>query len=308
MREGPIYLGAAVLLLSSALLAKAAEDAAPPPTLRAPTPGVVPGRIVSATLSTDEMLLAVAPRDHLIALSTFADDPAASNVVNEAAAIGARVSGDAERILSLSPDLVVTNPYTRPEAMLLLSRSRVPVLTVAPATTVSGIEDNLRTVAAAVAVPAQADPVIARMRATLGAVATAVRGMPRPRVLLYNRGGYTPGEGTLFDELLDLAGGINAAREAGIVGHGIIGDEQLLALDPEMILVVTYAADGRGRQVVPPPSFVDSPVFEGLTAVRTGRVREIDPRRVLSASQYAAEGARDLARLLHPNADLGGAP
>jgi iron complex transport system substrate-binding protein len=300
MREGPIYLGAAVLLLSSALLARAAEDAAPAPVLTTPSQGAVPRRIVSATLSTDEMLLALLPPERLVALSTFADDPAASNVVEEAGAVSARVSGDAERILALSPDLVVTNPYTRPEAMLLLARSRVPVLTVAPATTVEGIEDNLRTLARAIGAPERAEPLVEEMRATLAEVATLVRGQTRPRVLLYNRGGYTPGRGTLFDALLDVAGGDNAAREVEIEGHGIIGDEELLVLDPDVILVVTYAADGRGRQVVPPPSFVESPVFGGLTAVREGNVREISPRRILSASHHAAEGARDLARILHP--------
>jgi iron complex transport system substrate-binding protein len=257
---------------------------------------------VSATLSTDEMLLALAPPSRLTALSTFADDATASNVVDEARAVRLRVRGDAERILSLSPDLVVTNPYTRPEAMLLLARSRVPVLTVAPATSVEGIEENLRTLGRAVDAGPRAEALIDEMHATLDAVAAIVHSAPRPRVLLYNRGGYVPGEGTLFDALLAIAGGENAAREVPVHGHGIVSDERLLAIDPDVILVVTYAADGRGREVVAPPPFVDSPVYSGLTAVREGRVHEVSPRRVLSASHHAADGARELGRILHPEA------
>jgi len=300
MREGPIYLGVVLLLVSSALLAHAAEESAPAPALATLDEGATPERIVSATLSTDEMLLALAPPERVLALSTFADDPGASNVVEEARHVRARVHGDAERILALNPDLVVANPYTRPEAMLLLARSQVPVLTVASATTIRGIEENLRTLGDVVDEPGRAEALIDRMRSTLAEVATRTRGAARPRVLLYNRGGYTPGSGTLFDELLTIAGADNAAREAGVEGHAIISDERLLSLDPDVILVVTYAADGRGRQVVSPPAFVDSPVFGSLTAVREGRVHEISPVRVLSASHHAADGAVDLARLLHP--------
>jgi iron complex transport system substrate-binding protein len=307
MRDGPLYLGVTLLLGASALLAQAADEAADVPELTAVAAGHTRERIVSATLSTDEMLLALlepSQRSRLVALSTFADDPGASNVIAEARDVEIRVHGDAEQILALSPDLVVTNPYTRPEATLLLARSRVPVLTVASATSIEGIEDNLRTLADAVGRSDQAEVLIDEMHRALSRVAIATRGAHRPRVLLYNRGGYTPSRGTLFDVLLDIAGADNAAREVDIEGHGIISDERLLALDPDIILVVGYLADGRGRNVVPPSSFVDSPVFAGLTAVREGRVHEIDQRRVLSASHHAAAGAVDLARILHPELGL----
>ncbi|RLB44984.1 MAG: hypothetical protein DRJ42_30960 [Deltaproteobacteria bacterium] len=306
MRDGPLlYVGVVLLLGGGALLARATEEAPAPRPAAVAVPGAGPTRIVSATLGADEMLLALLgpeAQEQLAALSTFADDPAASNVTSEARAIEARVHGDAERILSLDPDLIVTGPYTRPEAMALLSRSRVPVLTISSATSVRGIEDNLRTLGGVLGREAAATAVIDDMRGTLRRVRAATEDLRRPRVLLYNRGGYTPGAGTLFDELLDIAGADNAARELGLEGHGIIGDERLLALDPEVILVVEYVADGQGREVVPPPTFADAPVFESLSAVKSGAVHRIAPQRVLSESHHAANGAVELARLLHPGA------
>lgn len=304
MRDGPLlYVGAILLLGGSALLARAAEGAPEAPAVAAAVPGAAPTRVVSVTLGADEMLLALLGShagSQLSALSTFADDPAASNVTSEAAVVPGRVHGDAERILGFDPDLIVTGPYTRPEAMALLGRSQVPVLTISAATSVQGIGDNLRTVGAVLGRESEAGSVVEAMEATIRRVRRATAGRRRPRVLLYNRGGYTPGAGTLFDELLDIAGGDNAAREIGIEGHGIIGDERLLALDPEVILVVEYVADGRGREVVPPPTFAEAPVFGTLSAVRRGAVHRIAPQRVLSESHHAADGAVELARLLHP--------
>lgn len=306
MRDGPLlYVGVVLLLGGSALLARAAEEAPAPPAVAVAVPGAAPTQIVSATLGADEMLLALLGPEavgQLAALSTFADDPAASNVLTEARNVEGRVHGDAERILALDPDLIVAGPYTRPEAMALLGRSRVPVLTITSATSIRGVEDNLRTIGGVLGREARATAVIADMRETLRRVRAATRDLDRPRVLLYNRGGYTPGAGTLFDELLDVAGADNAARELGMEGHGIIGDERLLALDPDVILVVEYVADGRGREVVPLPTFADAPVFESLSAVRGGAVHRIAPQRVLSESHHVADGAVELARLLHPGA------
>jgi iron complex transport system substrate-binding protein len=259
-----------------------------------------PERVVSVTLSTDEMLLALVPEARILALSTFADDPLASNVRREARRVAPRVSGDAEALLALEPDLVVTNPFASADAMALLERSRVPVLRVPAATSIADVEEGLRTLADALGARARAEEVIAAMRAKLDRVADAVDGARRPRAILYTTGGWVAGAGTLPAELLALAGADNAAALSGIAGHAVLAPELLLALDPEVVIVVDYRADGRARELFAPPAFAEDPVFRSLTAVRTGRVHALDPRRVLSASHHAADGALELARVLHP--------
>ncbi|MBI5058976.1 hypothetical protein HZB60_04220, partial [candidate division KSB1 bacterium] len=68
--------------------------------------GIVPTRIVSVNVMSDEILLALAP-ERLVGLSALADNPDSSNVVHEAVVVPTRLNGDIERILMQSPDFVV---------------------------------------------------------------------------------------------------------------------------------------------------------------------------------------------------------
>jgi iron complex transport system substrate-binding protein len=295
-----VAVGVALLLAASALATRAAGGAETPVAeARPPEPDAI-RRIVSATLATDEILLELVPPERVVALSTFANDPAASNVVEQARAVRRRVRGDPEALLALEPDVVFTSLYVRPESTALLARAGVPIARMRSTTSVHAIEESIVEIGRIVGEEDDARAIVERMRATLAGVRDRVRGADRPRVLLHDRAGYTAGRETVFDELLSIAGGRNAAAEAGVVGHAVLETERLLALDPDIVLDVRYVADGRAERLLPPPDFEEHPLYRELRAVRDGAVHELSPRRALSASHHAAEGAVELARILHP--------
>jgi iron complex transport system substrate-binding protein len=140
------------------------------------------------------------------------------------------------------------------------------------------------------------------MDRTIASVRRRVEGRSRPRTLLFNRGGFTAGTGTLFDEQVRLAGGENAAADVGILGYGSISVEELLGVDPDVIFVVSYTADGRGRSLAYTKDFARDPTWRGLQAVRGGRVHALTSTLVLSTSQFAGAAVREMAELLHPEA------
>ena len=294
-----LYLGVGLVLAVSGVAASLAE--APIPDEPAPPePGARPERIVSATLSTDEMLLALVEPEALVAVTHFALDPRVSNVTERAREVRAVVTGDPESVLALEPDVVFADPVGRPETRALLRRAGVPVLRVPEARSLDDIRRNVRWVGEWVGERERAEALVAEMDRVVADAAGRVRGAPRPRVLLYNRGGFTAGRGTLFDELVRLAGGRNAAAEAGIEGHASLAIERALALDADVVLTTDYGADARARRMLEPTSITRDPVWSGATAVRTGRVHALEGRHVLSTSHHVAHAVADIARALHP--------
>ena len=257
-------------------------------------------RIVSTTLATDEILLALAPPERLLAVSIFADDAAVSNVTEAAAAVPSRVRGSAESVLALGPDLLFAGAVGRPETQMLLAQAGVPVLHARTCNSFADIERNIRWVGTAIDREERAETVIATMRARLRRVTDRLGDGPRPRVLLHNFGNYTAGRGSLFDEEVRLAGGINAASEAGIREHGPLSVERALTLDPDVLLYTDYRADSRAPRDGDVGPLAAEPGYASLRAVREGRLYRLDERSSHSTSHHAVGTVEALAALLHP--------
>ena len=86
-----------------------------------------PQRIISQTLGTDEILLAICAPQRLVALSILVDDADYSNVTAQAPLVKARANADAEQILALHPDVIfVVGEYSKAELIELLQAARAP--------------------------------------------------------------------------------------------------------------------------------------------------------------------------------------
>src|SRR5262245_6215272 len=69
-----------------------------------------PRRIVSLDLCTDQLMLELAPREHIAAVTHLAADPTVSAIPDKARGL-AITHGGAEDVLRLDPDLVLAGPY-----------------------------------------------------------------------------------------------------------------------------------------------------------------------------------------------------
>ncbi|MEM9190582.1 MAG: ABC transporter substrate-binding protein [Myxococcota bacterium] len=261
--------------------------------------GPAPERLVSSILSTDEILLSLVPPERMVAVGRFADDPHASYVAEAAGEVEERVVGDPEQLVALRPDCVVRDAFGRPEVTALLVRVGVPMSAVKSVNRIDDIRANVRTLGALVSEEADAEEMIARMDRSLARTRQRVTDLEPPSVLLYTRG-YTAGSGTLFDEVLSVAGARNAAAEAELVGHAPVPVAELVRMDPDVILVSNYLADGRARDLTATPNVFQRRTFRGLTAVTTGRVYELPARELFTTSHFVADATASIARVLHP--------
>jgi len=194
-----------------------------------------PRRIISLNLCTDQLLLALSPRDRIAGLSFLAVDRTLSALADAAAGLPL-LRGQAEEVLTLQPDLVLAGMFTARPTVALLRARGITVLEVGLADDFAAIHQQIRTVAAALGRVERGEALIAAMDATL-AEARPASGQTRPRALALAPGAFTAGGGTLTDAAMRTAGLDNYAATKGLTGYGYLSLEQIAADPPDLLLV-----------------------------------------------------------------------
>jgi iron complex transport system substrate-binding protein len=255
-----------------------------------------PQRIVSQTLGTDEILLAICSPERIVAVSNLAEDTAVSNVVEQAKQVAGRTTKGPEQILQLNPDLIFVASYSRAETVNLLKASKAPVFRFANFDSIDNIKSNIRTVGYATGCDAEAEKVVQQMDQELAAIKARIPPNQAPvRVMSYGREGYTAGSKTIFDDVLRAAGAVNVSAEHGITGFAKISVEKLAEWQPDFIV---NGAGNREMENVRKQLLAD-PVIAASKAGRAGHVIIIDDRHFLTVSQYVSRFVDELANGLY---------
>jgi iron complex transport system substrate-binding protein len=254
-----------------------------------------PRRIVSIALSADEILVDLVPAERLVGVTVFVDDPSTSPVSGRAPKQAARVTGEPESLLALAPDIVFASNYTRPEAVSLLTGAGIPVVGIGSLTTFDAVLRSVTTLGDALGEPERAGEIVAGVRARIDAVvARAASSGRRSRILLWD-GSYTYGSGTLENEIVRLAGGVNVAAEAGLQGPSPLTEEASVAFDPDVIVV---PVEGGGVVLNAPELLKSAPIWAAVGAARRGEVYGIPRAWLGCVSHHAVRGLEALADIL----------
>jgi iron complex transport system substrate-binding protein len=258
-----------------------------------------PTRIVSVTLATDEILLALVGPPRLLGVTYLADDEWVSNMIQEAAAIPHKVRADPEQIISLQPDLVFVASFLRGEFIRLLQAAGLVLFQFQEYDSIAEIQQNIRRIGQVVGEEARAEALVAAMEARLQALTEQLRSIgPRPRVLYWGSHGYTAGRMTSMNDLITYAGGENLAATYGLIGSVNLSAEQVLAMNPQVIVSGSFDQDGqRGL-----PPVLMHPALQGTDALQHGRVYTIPSRYLVTISQFIVDGVEVFARVLHGTA------
>jgi iron complex transport system substrate-binding protein len=206
------------------------------PALLSAMPGIAsaepPRRIVSLNLCTDQLLMALVPADRIASitwLSRSEGDPALLPM--------ARVlpvnHGSAEEVLALRPDLVIAGRFTTGTTRALLRKIGVPLLEVDSVSDWEGVRRTTREVAAAVGAAARGEDLLRQMDAQLAQLARQRPALPLRAIGWAGAGDDVPGRDTMFNTILESAGGINLAAQAGT---GSFDLEQVLRARPQVLL------------------------------------------------------------------------
>ncbi len=258
-----------------------------------------PVRVVSQTVGSDELLLALAEPAQIAALSHISRDASFSAVSREAEAYPQIRLGDAETILQYRPTLMLAADYSRVELVEQVRRAGVKVIVFTHYATLEDTFANLRQLATELGgnAPAKAEAIIADCTRRMEALRERLSHVQPLRVIAPSTYGVIAGADTTFDDLCAHAGAVNlAATLGGLRGHQPSPNEKMLTWPIDRVVL-----EGSDDTSALAPYLTLVP-YKFLSGVRERRVVRLDPYMMSCVSHYRVDATEKLARALHPEA------
>jgi iron complex transport system substrate-binding protein len=258
-----------------------------------------PQRLVPASSAAVDLLLALVPPERLAGLPGQALD---------FSALADRGPEDtdaltrprfkvyaAEPLLALDPDLVLADGWQLADTTQRLREAGVPVLELRALESLDDVRATLLLLGSICDEQPRARAVVADLDARVEALARTADRRAGATVLAYSNGGsggWLAGAGTCADEWIRLAGLRNAAADR--VGHQRCSFEELLVLDPDLIVVSGPSSyDGKGATE---RLLREEPALAGLRALAGGRIIALPAWLYDTVSQNMVTAAEALAR------------
>lgn len=196
-------------------------------------------RVASINVCTDQLLLTLADPAQIVGLSPYARDAARSWAAAKARTYR-RLSGEAEDLLTLKPDVVVAALYMKRATRELLKRQEMRVAEFDIARSIDDVKEQIRRMGDLVKHPDRAEAQVARLDSAIARARQAVA-RKRYRVLALSRRGWVSGDDSITSALLSITGLSNAAAGLSSQSSGFATLEAIVADRPDFILI----SDGR---------------------------------------------------------------
>jgi len=189
-------------------------------------------RVISMNVCSDQLLLSLADPEQILGLSRFSRDAWVSGDTRRYP----RLSGGAEDVLVLKPDIVLANLFDKRSTRELLKAHGMHLAELSVPRTLSEVKDQIRELGDIVGHPDRAAQQIARLDAALARARQALDGK-HYRVLPLSRRGWVAGSDGFIGSLLAETGLFNAAGELGFDFGAYASLEAIVILKPDLLLV-----------------------------------------------------------------------
>lgn len=259
-----------------------------------------PERLVSGYYISTSLLIALGQTDKLVGVEAKADKRAIYHLsapeLIDLPSVGSAKEFDLEGCAALEPDLVIL-PVKLKDAAETLEGLGIPVLLVNPESR-ELLEEAITLVSQATSSTEQAGALLGFADAQESWLEDKLAGSEQPRVYLGGNSGLlsTAGGKMYQSDMICLAGGANVAQDLEDAYWVEVSYEQLLAWDPEYIILASDA-DYTCEDVL------NNPNLAGCTAVVNGNVYQL-PSEAESWDSPVPSGILGsvwLAGLLHPD-------
>src|SRR5437016_2108688 len=254
-------------------------------------------RIVSIGGAITEILYALGFEDRLTGVDATSLYPPAA--LRDKPNVGYMRQLSAEGVLGLNPSLVLAVQGSGPmETMDVLEAAKVPLVLVPEIFSEQGLIDKIKLVGHAMGADKRAECLAAAVSDDLAQLRTLRAKVTKPvRVMfvmsLLNGRAMAAGKNTAANEIIALAGGVNAID--GYDGYKIISDEAIVAAKPDVVLSIQRSQDSlEADAVYVHPAFALTPVAANKTFI------SMEGLYLLGFGPRTAAAARDLSIKLYP--------
>jgi iron complex transport system substrate-binding protein len=256
-----------------------------------------PRRIVSLAPSVTEILFAVGAGPQVVGTTQFCNFPPEADALPEVGGFAANTI-NVEALVDLTPDLVITAATSHRAVVEALEKLDIPVLVLVPES-FEAVYTNIEQIGALTGHAQEAAALTAEMRERVAAVSARVASVPaeqRPGVFweVTDEPLISAGPRTFIGQMIALAGATNIFADAQ-EDYPQVSAEAVVERDPAVIL----GPDSRGPTLTP-DLLAQRPGWAGITAVREGRVYQLNGDIVSRPGPRLADALEELAQALYP--------
>ena len=252
-----------------------------------------------------ERIVAVGPNAADLASELAGDSVVASTAAPYQSSNGVkqRVALDVKAIAALKPDIVIvedddgTTDLVRP-----LREAGVKVALLRAPKTVKEVEDQTRNVGQLLGRADKAESLITTMMNYIRdteSLRFARRDDPKKTVAVYNENGLYGAPDTLIQDMLKYVNVDNAATKAGVKWSYMGKKDDLIKVDPDVIIVpADVKAAGFNRDAVL-NSYYNDPALKNIKAIKNKKVVIISNEAMMAKTYHIGRGIYNMAQFVY---------
>ena len=252
-----------------------------------------------------ERIVAVGPNVADLASELAGDSVVASTAAPYQSSNGVkqRVALDVKAIAALKPDIVIvedddgTTDLVRP-----LREAGVKVALLRAPKTVKEVEDQTRNVGQLLGRADKAESLITTMMNYIRdteSLRFARRDDPKKTVAVYNENGLYGAPDTLIQDMLKYVNVENAATKAGVKWSYMGKKDDLIKVDPDVIIVpADVKAQGFNRDAVL-NSYYNDPALKNVKAIKNKKVVIISNEAMIAKTYHIGRGIYNMAQFVY---------
>jgi len=236
-------------------------------------------------------------KDKIVGITNYCNFPEETKNIEK---IGEMSPLNLEKIVSLKPDFILAYAGFQLQEIPRLRKLGFNVLVIEPLTIKETLK-SIKMVATVCGIPEKGNILLEDLSQRVDKIKTEVSKLAisnRPKVFI---GGtyetiYTPGEGTLFNELITLSGGENIA--ASLPGWVKISPEFVAEAEPE-IIIIPIGAMNPGEESKVKENISNRPGWSNIPAIKTQSIFIVNEDLFYRAGPRLVDGLELLYEIFH---------
>ena len=255
-------------------------------------------RILAVSPALQEIVLALAPPEQIVAVSASSKNSPIPEVAQAARAVAGEVSErpSTEEMLALDPDIVLMPVvFSRAQADLLADM-KVNVVPLGIPNSYEELKARIMLIADALGLSDKGRALTTTMDQKIAMVHEKNQRIRRPKlVIAYSLNGAFGRKNGSFDNICKEAGAVNGGGVLNLKQGEHLSKEQVVALNPDVILCGRAIEGSALHQEI-----LRDPAFQEVKAVKNHRVILVEDRYLSSVTQSFADAVEAVSRIVYP--------
>jgi iron complex transport system substrate-binding protein len=249
-------------------------------------------RIISLSPAVTEALYLLGVEDRIIGVTTYCQKPADA-VKKEK--IGTILEIDAEKVISLKPDLVIGTGLTNSKDIKKLKNLGINIMIFDISKEFDQLCKIFLELGKLVGKEERASIMVVESKKRIIKTQKKVEGLPRKKVFvqLGSKPLFAATRDYFINDLIEFAGGVNIFKDAS---SGLISREEVVRRNPDILIITTMGIAGEKETK-------SWQRHKTINAVKNNNIHLVDSDKICSPTPVSfAELLEEIVKILHPEA------